>query len=278
MALTLQRQLFPAWQKCLLATWLVTFLWAGAAGATSVVCVRTPDALAIAADSMLTIRNDQGTLISSSECKVARAGKVFFALSGFYKDPARDYDVIAKVRAAISDRSGFPEKAAAVSVAVSDALTAELGRLKSEAPAAYNDMTLRGGTLLNLLLAGFEDGSARVSLLKFRQVVSPAGAIALTTEQNACPGNCNAGNISAYYLTDKGPIDAYLKKGQPVDWRSPETAAKFLVQLVLDARTPGVGGPIDVLRIDKSGASWIEHKEQCPELPAPTSEFRPGEL
>jgi hypothetical protein len=32
----------------------------------------------------------------------------------------------------------------------------------------------------------------------------------------------------------------------------------------IDANTPGVGGPIDVLRITARGPSWLQHKPGCP--------------
>jgi hypothetical protein len=237
------------------------------ASATSIVCLRSPDSVVMAADSMLTVRKGSVTSVSKTECKILRSGSYFFSLSGFYKDPARGYDAIETVRGAVDEESTFSENADLAADGVSRGLTAELVRLKSEAPGAFSDIKSRGGTLLNLLFTGFQDGTAQVALLKFRQGASASGEVTLAVERTACPGDCNAQTVEAFYLTDTRAIEAYQKKGHAIDWHSPETAAKFLVNLVIDAHTPGVAAPVDVLRIDKDGARWIEHKEQCPELP-----------
>lgn len=259
----------------LLLSCLVQPFLARQADATSIVCLRSPDSIVIAADSMLTVRNGNSTSARATECKILGFGRVFFSLSGFYKDPARGYDVVQTVDNAIEAQASFRDTAASVSRAVAESLQAELVRLRSEAPAAFNEMKSRGGSLLNLLLTGFENGTPQVVLLKFRQESAASEAVALSVERSACPGDCNAQHIKAFYLTDTRAIDAYLKKGPAVDWSAPEKAAPFLVQLVIEAGTPGVAPPIDVLRIDRSGASWIERKEQCAETGTPSPAPKP---
>jgi hypothetical protein len=248
---------------------LVQPLWSGSSSATSIVCLRSPDSVVIAADSMTTIRTKDATTAGATECKILRAGRFFFTLSGFYRDPARNYDAIRSVRGALGGELPFGESADLVVSELTRTLTAELKTLQSEAPAAFRGMKERGGTLLNILLAGNQNGIAQVSLMKFQLQIPASGAVTLAVERSACPGDCNPQNVKAFYLSDTRPIEVYLGQGHQVDWRSPEKTARFLVDLVIAAGTPGVASPIDVLRIDKAGAHWIERKELCPELPEP---------
>ncbi len=43
---------------------------------------------------------------------------------------------------------------------------------------------------------------------------------------------------------------------------SPEDGVRFFVQLEIDAGTPGVGLPIDVVRLDKNGIRWLNGKSK----------------
>jgi hypothetical protein len=238
----------------------------GSAIATSIVCIRSPESIVIAADSMLTVRNGDKTGAAKSECKIRQAGGTFFTLSGLYKDPVRGFDVIRIINDSLDDKISLPEGAEVVSARVSADLLVELNRLKSESPDDYNTIKMRGGAVTSILLTGFEKGTAEVVLLKFKPTVAPGGETVIKAERNSCPGDCNPGNIQAFYLTDMKAIDDYLKKGNKIDWQNPEKAAKFQVGLVIDAHTPGVAPPVDLLRIDRDGALWIERKPECPEI------------
>ncbi|HEX9022649.1 MAG TPA: hypothetical protein VF799_02305 [Geobacteraceae bacterium] len=236
------------------------------ASATSVVCIRTPEAIAVAADSRLASRGDDSQKKVEKDCKIVQAGDSFFSMTGFVKDPLRPYDAVRIVREALLRNVPPHGPEAALTGAIETALREELQRLRAEAPDLYLRF-IKGqtGTLLKVLLAGFEGGTPKMVLLGFRERVSPAGEINIAVERESCPGTCDPRGVNALVLGDRRPIDSFLRGGK-IDFRTPEKAASFMVQLVIDANTPDVGPPVDVLRIDGGGARWIEKKEECPEI------------
>lgn len=247
---------------CLLA---LSIIPAAPVFATSIVCLRSPDSVVIAADSLMTVKGGDQQAKSVRECKISQVGGGFFSMTGFVKDPARPYDAARIVAEALKRDKDFAGSAASVAAAVKEGLKDEVAKLRAEAPELYEKFIIgQKGTLLKVLLAGFEEGTPMTVLLSFRQV-SSAGEPAITVERDACPGNCDPQGIYAFFLGDRRPIDAYLKSGK-ADWRSPEKSAKTLVEAVIAAHTPDVGPPVDVLRIDREGARWIERKEECPDI------------
>jgi hypothetical protein len=236
------------------------------ASATSIVCIRTADAIAIAADSELAVKGGDNPGKPCRERKIIQERGVFFSMTGFVKDPARPYDAVRIVSEALKRDEDFAGSASSVAEAVKEGLRDEVAKLRAEAPGLYEKfISAERGTLVEILLACFEEGTPKMALLGFKQVSSPSGELAITVERVACPGNCNPQGVNAFFLGDRRPIDAFLKSGK-ADWRSPEKAAKTLVDAVIDARTPNVGPPVDVLRIDKEGARWIERKTECPDI------------
>ncbi|NMC74147.1 MAG: hypothetical protein GYA56_07295 [Geobacteraceae bacterium] len=214
---------------------------------------------------MMTAKNSTGES-STRECKIYRAGDVVFTLAGFYKDPFRGYDVRELVSGSIGTGVSVTESVDAVVNAVSTGLRDELARLRSEAPALYNKH-IRGKTapLVRILLAGREQGVAKVVLLDMHPVPMPSGEMLIRAHRTVCPGDCNSQGITAFFLTERTAIDAYLKKGGKLDWSAPERTAKEMVELVIASRAPGVGPPVDVLRLDAAGVKWVERKPECTE-------------
>lgn len=244
-------------------------------GATSLVCLRSPDAIVLAADSRMTVRNSAGESYSR-ECKIHREGDIVFALVGFYKDPVQRYDLRELVASAIGKGMTLADATDAVTKTVSEALRAELLRLRSESPGLYaKHIEGKTGPLVEILLARYEESVPKVALIGLRPSGLPSGNIALHGDLTVCPGECSAKSITAFFLTDRTAIDAYLGKGGKLDWVSPANAAKKMVELVIEADTPGVGPPVDVLRIDGKGMTWVERKPECPRYDG-TEAISPG--
>ncbi|MGD0586321.1 MAG: hypothetical protein ABSA86_11200 [Oryzomonas sp.] len=236
------------------------------ASATSVVCIRTADSIVIAADSRLAIRGADNPGKERKECKIIQAGGMFFSMTGFIKDPARPYDAAHIVAEALERPAAPLTREGAVTATVAAGLRDELAQLRAEAPELYNRyMRDQKGTLLKVLLAGFEGDTPQAVLFGFRHSVTPLGEITVTTERESCPGNCDPQGAYIFIMGERRPIDAYLKNNK-ADLATLDTFAKSLVELVIDAHTPDVGPPVDVLRIDRDGAGWIEKKAECPDI------------
>ncbi len=241
-------------------------VWAGNCFATSIVAIRAPDSVVIAADSLLTIRNDTGKDTTKSECKIFQSGRIFFSFAGFYKDPGRGFDIVSIVSDTLGRGESFGVAADKAAMAVVNGMKDEVGKLRNEAPALYKKyFEAKTGPLLQILFATYEDGVPRVTVYDIKKTVAPSTDIVLSYDRKSCPGDCNVQDTVAYFMTDMRPIEEYMKREKLMSM-PPEKTARFLVDLVIKARTPDTGPPVDVLRIDGNGAAWVEHKAECPDI------------
>jgi hypothetical protein len=46
----------------------------------------------------------------------------------------------------------------------------------------------------------------------------------------------------------------------------PIEAIRYLIGLEIEENPQEVGGPVDILQIDRHGPKWIQKKEGCPEI------------
>jgi len=235
-----------------------------AADATAIVAVRSPEGIVIAADSLMTVKTTQGS-VSMGECKIRRTGEVFYALAGLSRDPERGFDVWQLTGDSLAGLERLETAADRVAAAVESGLRRELQRVRSEAPELYNaHLGRRSDPLVRLLLAAVEEGTPRLIFLGFRQKTVQDGEPAIIVERRSCPGDCKADGVSLFFLGEHEAMDACLKR-EKVNWREPAETARLLLEEEIRARTPGVGPPVDLLRIDREGAVWIARKARCAE-------------
>jgi len=233
---------------------------------TTIVGIRTPELVVIAGDSAGTFRGG-GPDKTRSVCKVFSVRAAGFAIGGLAKDPARGFDAEAAVANALQDRESIRGAMIKIRDILSNALIAELERLKKEESTLY-EWSLRGagGYVTLVLIAAFEGEQPVTSAIAFKGHEDPPGRIGLTTSQLNCPGDC-PGGVLTFFLGERSAIDRYtVKHGKNFDM-SPEKAAPFLVGLEIGAGTTGVGPPIDVLKITKEGPFWIARKAGCADSP-----------
>lgn len=257
----------PVRLAILLITMLVQAGFGTVASATSIVAVRTPTAVVIAADSLLTIRGGEKPL-SAKVCKIFQGGRFFFTLSGFYKDPDRDFDISALIPTLLDQEQSLVEAANAVTSRVAASLQTEMLRLRAEAPVIFTrNFPGEGQVVLKLLYAGFDDDQPVTLLQTFRYTMTHPGDVAVSSEKVSCPGECNPAVANFYFLTERAAIDEYLATKEPLRL-SPEETARLFVDLEVKSGAADTGPPVDVLRIDRSGGVWIARKEECPDIAA----------
>jgi len=230
------------------------------AGATAIVAVRTPEAIGIAADSLVTVKGSSKPLTGQTECKIGEEGDVIFALAGLAADPDRSFDLRRVIRSALAD--GGPTAADRVASATSTALKTELTELRDKPPALFDRFIAgRSGPLARVLLAAFSGETPWIEVFTFTGG-NRDGQTSVEVLRQRCPGACNPEKVIAVYLADGSPIEQALRSEKLAQER-PEQAAGLLVKRVIEAGTPGVGPPVDVVRIDRDGISWIARKPSC---------------
>jgi len=232
------------------------------AEATIIIGIRTPEEVVIAADSMGTF---QGLYPGRSGpvCKVFTVGRVGFAVGGLVKSPRGGFDAAAVVGQALFGRRSIFQAVAAIEGELRLSIAQELERQRHEDPKLFAKTVEGGdGSVASVLLGGFEGDVPVAVAVGFKASYDPAGEISVSASRLACPGDCPSG-VLTFYLGNSSPIERYTSEhGQPLEM-PPAAVVRFLAQLVIDARVPGVGPPIDVLVISKSGMSWHPLKEEC---------------
>jgi hypothetical protein len=226
---------------------------------STIVAIRTPDVVVMAADSAATCVGGQGGI--RAVCKIRPVGDGrFFAVAGLTEDPERGFSATAIVRDALVATAGVVQSAPAVAEALRGPLVAELGRLEAEDPEVLR-RTL-DGRLPSALIVGVEDGVPAAVSLGFEVPAAANWSAGLTLRTTGCPGDCPNGTYT-FVLGARSAIDAYTAQHGTAMGMSPEDGAYFLVALEVDAGTEGVAGPVDAVRIAADGYRWLQLKSGC---------------
>jgi hypothetical protein len=239
-----------------------------AAHATTIVGIRTPAQVVIAADSMGTSR---GNRIETTRpvCKIFTVRDTAFAIGGLAKDPPWNFDAENLTAESLRRKNRLTETANDLTERLTSMLGSYLERLKQGNPSLYaKSLEGENGTITSILLAAYEGDQPVAIGMGFRASEEPGGRVRITATRVTCPGDCPNG-VMYFFLGERRPIDRYIAE-QGEDRLLPAgSGAPFLVQLVIDGGSMHVGPPIDVVVIDRQGVSWPARKEGCGGAPAP---------
>jgi hypothetical protein len=237
-------------------------LYVTQAAATTVVIIRTPQEVVIAADSAATIRGDGLPVTTQTVCKIypAAAG-LFFAVSGLVNDPQTGFDIPKIVASSSREGDSMPAKLARIERDVQTAVLRELPRVKERDPAEYAELVHSKGAV-TVALVGIDAGVPVAVSFSLGLAISSNGSIETSIIRDSCPGNCPSG-VRAFWFGEGAAIDRLRAAGGLPDLAMPDLA-RHLVQVEIDAGAPGVGGPVDVLRILPAGPVWVQKKQVCP--------------
>lgn len=260
---------------CLTAFVLSLAAVAPAARATTVVAVKTPTEIVIGADSKVT--DTYGNAFERQACKIVPAGAVVFAYEGMARDRQTGFDVARTARAALLSRrvATAAERVGDMTGALASALFAELPRLKRLDPDTYR-AKVEGRVFLKILVAAFEGNRPLLFVRHFRAAPARADIIGVTVTPDDCLADCVG--LGAPYVTKfLGESEAIegLAEETPGFWdRGVAEGVRRLVETEIAARAEYVGPPVDILRIDRSGARWVQKKPACPDTQQPRAARR----
>ncbi len=229
---------------------------------TSIIVVRTPDVVYLGADSK-TITGGQ-PVTDRKTCKIHQADELFFAVAGFAGDQRRGFNVPEIVARAAKNGFTIREMVRRSEEAIVEQLTGELVRLKNEAPETYEKVVKgSGGTALALAFAGYEDGATLVIISQFATRNENPHSVFI--KRDSCPGNCPFG-VKTFFLGSYQAIARYIAGKTGEGDMEPIEAIRYLIELEMKENPQGVGGPVDILQIDRQGPKWIQKKDECPEM------------
>lgn len=247
----------PLWH---VGTWLavavVLFTGTIAGSASSIVVIRKPDRVVLAADSKPTYHGMQGGQVV---CKIYQVGDIFFSVGGLSYDRERQFSPDTLVAQAIHGNGKFEWTLERSETAIADALSAELQSLSEQSPDELN-FALNYDPVVSLYFATAEAGVPRVAVRLFSAEHKPPFRVSV--KRIDCPGMGCPSGVGAWWL---GKLR--LPERVP-NWSAhPERAARSYLAQEMKAQPYGVGPPFQILRITRRGYRWINNSGVCPATP-----------
>ena len=240
---------------------ILLLLVAGRAAPTTIVVVRTPVDVSIGADSLGTFYSGDGSQSDRSVCKIYSVGGAFLGVAGLDNDPVTKFSVPQTISEAIAGKVRFTETLSAAQHALIPKLESELQSLMRTRPQVVSD-SLKSGGGVSIILLGIEDGVPVAIGQRF--AVSTDGMSHVLPEKPVrCPGSDCVNGVYVFLLGESEIIKKATSSGGQ-SFNDSLALARRLVQLEIDAHVPGVGGPIDGLRVTAHGQEWVGRKPGCP--------------
>jgi hypothetical protein len=116
--------------------------------------------------------------------------------------------------------------------------------------------TYGGSAALQLILIGTDQHAPKVVVAEFQAVESSSSAIRLDTRTMSCPGTCSTPTVG-FFLGAHEAIEQALKHESRILSRPDEHGVEKLIGLEYDSRPDIVGGPLSMLKIDRSGPTML---------------------
>ncbi|MGO9270595.1 MAG: hypothetical protein ACLQOO_10145 [Terriglobia bacterium] len=238
------------------------------AAATAIVVVRIPTEVFIGADSKEVLRGT-GADQTSSTCKIRQVGDVFVASSGTYRtyfasEPVQ-FDAFTIARDSLEGPGTIEERVAAFEKKVQPPLSAAMQDMHDRLPADYAKY-IEGKAALEVAFVGIEKGSSVVLVRQFMASASTSGRVSIATHRDNCPGDCPGGNLAAFLGLNE-EMAAYADAYAHEIWKADiPQAIEQLIRLEITKYPKFVGEPIDILRVDSNGATWLQRNPQCPDV------------
>lgn len=227
------------------------------ANATTIVALWTPDRILMAADSRAII----GTSSSVDTCKIGHSGPTWFAVAGLITDTASGYALGDSLKQALATSAGLTDKVDRLITTVQPKLTTAVAGIENDSPEQFAEFAT-GRPILQAVLAETANGRPVMATVAF----ALDGAGAVQPRATLIDGS-DARGPRLIYAGQQERIRSWLRVHR--DWIDGDYAAlvRDLVQLEVDANSPWVGGPVDLVEITAAGVGphWLEGKSACRE-------------
>ena len=224
--------------------------------ATTLVIIRTPDQVVIAADSRRVWHG--GDQRPELTCKLGTHDDVIFAMAGLVIENNFDADALANK---VLDTPGtLEERAQALERVLRGPLLGMLARIRHELPGLFAEQ-LESGFVLNVTLAAVRNQVAQVEMLDFYTETAPDGALRLRVVPVSCPRDCPRA-IELFAVGETAALMQHLSILPQFPAGLPGLAAQ-LIEIEIADRPALVGPPVDVIRAAGAGVEWLQRKPAC---------------
>jgi hypothetical protein len=262
--------------RSLLTLTVSLLLLPSSAFATSIVAVRNNDEIVIGADSKTTltqvyenVREPEGVV----KCKIVQAGRLFFASAGSagigpvalrgHIDP--EFNVKELIARGLGGEGKIGEKVRRLEKVIVLNLTQIAEKVRQDNPAFFFQRFV-SYPAHTIIIAGLEDEKLILMVRTFRLVVEPSGSFSFEIGRFACPGDCRESFITIFEGRTEA-IRRYLHGNENfLYYTDPAVAVRDLVEMEISDDPSAVGPPVDILRLTRRGAEWIQRKSLCPDI------------
>jgi len=221
--------------------------------ATTVVLVRTPEHIVVAADSLWLGTTDWHRYFPYIGCKINRVGNVYFTVSTVDTDAMQ---VQALARRAIN------HSASVIGAAKNfRGMVDEIAKRTAAHELQSQIERCRRMICTEVAFFGVEHGAPVFAAVKLEQIGGARESLKLVPHEYLCPGKCDQRRKTVWII---GRRDHLIRK-RKVDPHFftrylDEATARRLVEVEAAADPQYVGGPIDVLMLNSTGAHWMPVK------------------
>ena len=241
---------------------------------SSIIAVRNDNEVVIGTDSkrLTAAKEDLSDAQPELACKIVRADNVFVASAGIvgilpsnHGEIPAEFDLAKIMNDAALSEGSIMDKADNLAKAVEDSLLRMSEWAKKKMRPLFEGLFI-GKQLLQVVMAGMENGSPAIIVMAFELSTSPSGELRANVESRACPGIACPTGFVYIFMGKHEAIDKYLPL-DPEIWKSdPVEVVQKLMEIEVTSERETVGPPIDILRITKDGPEWIQEKEMCEDL------------
>lgn len=228
--------------------------------ATTVSVIRTPQHIVVAADSLFIYEG----IGSKYECKIIKQGNMYFAIAGLRDDKKSGFFADGLAIRAAEYSTTLHEAAVRFAASGADPFGKALERIRRNAPTYYAEKIKTRPEPLQIVFFAMEHGAPTYELVYFTVTDKPRRRVAVTPHRIDCPGDgCPNGN--GVRILGENQAAEKASNREAAFWRgvSDEEAARKIVRIEEIDSPTDVGGGIDVLTLDKTGAHWTQPQHEC---------------
>jgi hypothetical protein len=230
---------------------------------TTVVGVRTPTEIIVGADSKMVAIGDNPT-DAGQACKIIQVDNLFFAHARLMRDSWGTFSVSETVLRARRSGGTILETANNFERLIVPSLTKILEQIKREHPS-YFRQHYEGGSAVDIVFFGMEKDVPVLYLRYFVASSTVGGSVSVEVRRLNCPGDCPTGMTYAF-LGEQSALNRFLDANPHYSRNGWVPTINKLIEIEAADKPDFVSLPVDILRVDKSGAGWLQKKPQCPEI------------
>jgi hypothetical protein len=235
--------------------------------ATTLVGLPQKDVFVIGADIKVAYKG-RGIKGPRTVCKIYRAGRVYFAISGMANDRNTNFFPEKIVANSFSESASFKSNLQNMERTLSDSLAIEMTRLKARDRDTFDQDQKYGGDTVSVLAAEMDANHSVMGGAGFKYIDGTSPTVEI--HRLICPGDC-ASEEEVFFgghheSAQKITTEFYKNHGTVTQ---PTKFVRELVEAEIRSSPDEVGPPITILRVDRTGAHWISNGSGCPIVVVP---------